>query len=141
MLLLKVFHIFFMTAWFAGIFYLPRLFVYHAMPGLLPQEHARFCLMERKLFWGIMTPSAILTVIFGFALLSQPGFSFFWKAPWLHAKLGLVMLILVYHVMCGFYWVRFSQGRNTHSSLFYRFFNEVPVLFLFAIIYLVVMKP
>lgn len=141
MLLLKVFHITFMTAWFAGLFYLPRLFVYHAMPDLLPQEHKRFCIMERKLFWGIMTPCAILTLLFGFALLGQPGFSFFWKAPWMHAKLGLVLLLVLYHISCGFYLVRFAQGRNTHSSLFYRFYNEVTIIVLFAVVYLVVMKP
>lgn len=135
MLWIKAFHIIFMVCWFAGLFYLPRLFVYHAMSDdKISQE--RFKTMERKLFYGIMTPSMILTVGLGFWLMSY-GFT----GGWLHAKLFLVAILVAYHVWCGIIINKFKQDKNPHSHVFYRWMNEVPVLFLFAIIILVVVKP
>lgn len=136
MLWIKAFHIIFMVSWFAGLFYLPRLFVYHAMSDdRVSQE--RFKLMERKLYYGIMAPAAILTILFGLWLL----YYYHPNALWLHAKLALVGLLVVYHLMCGKYRKDFLSDRNKHSHVYFRFFNEVPVLLLIAITILVVVKP
>lgn len=136
MLWIKAFHIIFMVSWFAGLFYLPRLFVYHAMSDdRVSQE--RFKLMERKLYYGIMAPAAILTILFGLWLL----YYYHPNALWLHAKLALVGLLVVYHLMCGKYRKDFLSDRNKHSHVYFRFFNEVPVLLLITIIILVVVKP
>ncbi len=139
MLLIKAFHIIFMVCWFAGIFYLPRLYVYHA-GSHDAVSLARFKVMERKLYYGIMTPSAVLTTVFGVRLLSfDPAFYF--KQPWMHAKLGLVALLWIYHGYCGVCRKRFFYDNNTHGQLFYRWLNEAPVLLLVAIVILVVVKP
>lgn len=135
MLWIKALHIIFMVTWFAGLFYLPRLFVYHAMAEDQTSIE-RFKIMERKLFYGIMTPGAVLTVFFGVWLM---GYGF--TGAWFHAKLTLVFLLVVYHVWCGMVVTKFKYDRNTRSHVFYRWMNEVPVLFLFAIIILVVVKP
>jgi protoporphyrinogen IX oxidase len=135
MLWIKSFHIIFVIAWFAALLYLPRLFVYHAM-ATDTVSIERFKIMERKLYWGIMTPSAILAVVFGLWLW---GYGF--KGGWLHAKLALVLLLMGYHAYCGKLLVDFREGRNEHSHKWYRVFNEVPVLFLVAIVILVVVKP
>jgi putative membrane protein len=135
MLWIKALHIAFMVCWFAGIFYLPRLYVYHAMSND-EVSNERFKIMERKLFWGIMTPSAVLTIVFGLWLLSYG----FW-GNWMIAKLVLVAILVIYHIWCGVVLVRFRDDRNQHSHTFYRVMNEVPVLGLFAIIILVVVKP
>ena len=137
MLWLKAFHIVFVVTWFAGLFYLPRLFVYHAVardaPGL-----ERFVLMERRLF-GIMTVGAALAVIFGVAMIvAAPGYLHF---AWLHAKLTLVVLLIAYHVWCRQLMVALRDGRNSHSQRWYRFFNEVPTVLLIAIVVLAVVKP
>jgi len=135
MLWIKALHISFMVTWFAGLFYLPRLFVYHAMSkDAISNE--RFKTMERKLFYGIMTPGAVLTVFFGGWLLSYG----FW-GNWMIAKLILVAVLIIYHIWCGVIVKQFKYDQNRHSHVFYRFFNEVPVLFMFAIIILVVVKP
>ena len=139
MLWVKAFHIIFMVTWFAGIFYLPRLFVYHAMSDDAPSNE-RFKLMERKLFYGIMTPGAVLTLVFGVWLLSY-NLSAYMKMGWMHAKLGLVFFLIIYHLICGKYLKDFTHDRNKHSHVFYRWFNEVPVLILIAIVILVVVKP
>jgi len=139
MLWIKAFHIIFMVCWFAGLFYLPRLFVYHAM-SVDNTSKQRFKIMERKLFYGIMTPSMILTIGFGLWLmygLTNYGFS----GGWLHAKLFVVALLLVYHFWCGVILNKFKQDKNTHNHVFLRWMNEVPVLFLFVIIILAVVKP
>ena len=135
MLWIKSFHIIFMVTWFAGLFYLPRLFVYHAMSkDKISLE--RFVIMERKLFFGIMTPGGIITIILGFWLLDY-GYS----GLWLNIKLLLVLLLVIYHVYCFKYLMDFKHNRNKHSHIFFRWFNEVPVILLIAIILLVELKP
>jgi putative membrane protein len=136
MLWIKSFHIIFMVTWFAGLFYLPRLFVYHAMSDDQPSID-RFKIMERKLFYGIMTPGAIITVVLGFWLWFGYGFS----GGWLHAKVALVLILVAYHVWCGKLMIDFKHDRNTKTHVWYRWFNEVPVAFLIAIIILVELKP
>lgn len=136
MLWLKWLHICFMVTWFAGLFYLPRLFVYHAMSDD-QISNERFKIMERKLYYGIMTPGAVLTALFGLWLWLGYGFS----GGWLHAKLFLVLVLVFYHLWCGKLLNDFKHDRNKHSHIFYRWFNEFPVLILFAIVYLVIFKP
>jgi len=138
MLWVKSLHIIFMVTWFAGLFYLPRLFVYHAMA----EDRAsieRFKVMERKLFWGIMTPGAALTIAFGVWLW----LGWFRGAftSWFHAKLALVALLVGYHAWCARLLRDFAAERNTKSHVWLRWFNEVPVLILFATVFLVVLKP
>jgi putative membrane protein len=135
MLWIKAFHIIFMVTWFAGLFYLPRLFVYHAMGGD-ETSLQRFQLMERKLF-GIMTLGAVLTAVFGAWLWLGYGFS----GGWLNAKLVLVALLIVYHAYLGKVMRDFRQGLNRHSHVFYRWLNEIPAVMLVAIVVLVVVKP
>ncbi|KTD08200.1 putative membrane protein [Legionella jamestowniensis DSM 19215] len=139
MLTIKAFHIIAMVAWFAGLFYLPRLFVYHAQAtDTISIE--RFKVMERRLYYGITWPAAIITTILGLTLiLFNP--SYYLKAGWMHAKLGLVALLWVYHLTCGHFRRLFAREKNTNSSKFYRVFNELPTLFLMAIVLLVVLKP
>jgi putative membrane protein len=136
MLWIKSFHIIFMVTWFAGLFYLPRLFVYHAMSEDAASRE-RFKVMERKLFFGIMTPGAVLTVVFGLWLWLGYGF----KGGWLHAKLALVAVLVVYHAYCGKLMTDFRHDRNRHGHVFYRWMNELPVLLLIAIILLVELQP
>nr|WP_298169766.1 protoporphyrinogen oxidase HemJ [uncultured Pseudomonas sp.] len=136
---LKALHIIAVVCWFAGLFYLPRLFVYHAMSED-ETSRERFCTMERKLYRGIMLPSMIATLIFGIWLISlNPGYYF--SQGWMHAKLALVVLLIAYHHICGAQLKRFVRGENQRSHVFYRWFNEAPVLALLAIVILVVVKP
>ena len=133
---LKALHIVSVVSWFAGLFYLPRLFVYHAMA----EDRAgieRFKIMERKLYYGIMTPGAVFTIAFGLWLWLGYGFS----GGWLYAKLALVALLVAYHLWCGRLLADFAADRNTRSHIWLRWFNEAPVLLLFATIILVVVKP
>ncbi|MEX0607461.1 MAG: protoporphyrinogen oxidase HemJ [Halofilum sp. (in: g-proteobacteria)] len=140
MLWLKAFHVIFMVTWFAGLFYLPRLFVYHAMIESDEPGHRRLCTMERKLFWGIMTPGAVLTALFGVALMiGYGGAVAYWG--WLHAKLALVLLLIVFHVWCGVLVSDFAANRNRHDHVWYRWFNEVPTVLLIAIVILAVVRP
>ncbi len=136
---LKALHIIAMVCWFAGLFYLPRLFVYHAMSeDEISRE--RFCTMERKLYRGIMLPSMIATLAFGIWLISlNPGYYF--SQGWMHAKLTLVVLLIAYHHICGAQLKRFARSENQRDHVFYRWFNEAPVLALLAIVILVVVKP
>jgi len=136
----KAFHIIFMVTWFAALFYLPRLFVYHAM---CDDEvgNARFKVMERKLYRGIMTPSAILTLFFGGWLLSFYSLEAIGAMHWLHAKLLLVLVLFVYHGYCGRLLKQFSADANQKTHVFYRWFNEFPVLLLIAIVILAIVKP
>jgi len=140
MLWVKAFHIIFMVTWFAGLFYLPRLFVYHAMSEDSASRE-RFKIMERKLYYGIMTPGAVLTIGFGIWLLVDYAWAAWHSAGWLHVKLALVLLLIGYHLWCGKLVGDFARDRNRHSHRWYRVFNEVPVLFLIAIVILVVVKP
>lgn len=136
MLWIKSLHIIFMVTWFAGLFYLPRLFVYHAMSDDAPSIE-RFKIMERKLYYGIMTPGAILTILFGLWLWLGYGIS----GGWLHAKLALVIVLIAYHVNCGKLLADFKYDRNRHGHVYYRWFNEIPVIILIAVVVLVVVKP
>jgi len=136
MLWIKAFHIFFMVTWFAGLFYLPRLFVYHALTGDAAGRE-RFKVMERKLYYGIMAPGAVLTIVFGTWLWLGYGIS----GAWLHAKLALVAVLIVYHLWCGKLLNDFKHDRNTHSHLWYRWFNEFPVVVLITAVILAVVKP
>ncbi len=140
MLWVKAFHIIFMVTWFAGLFYLPRLFVYHAMAddGVSLE---RFKVMERKLFYGIMTPGAALTIVLGVWLLWDYAWEAYSHSGWLHAKMMLVALLVVYHVYCGKLLLDFKHGRNRRGHVFFRWLNELPVLALIAIIILVVVRP
>jgi len=135
MLLYKTLHIIFMVTWFAGLFYLPRLYVYHAQAEDQISKD-RFKIMERKLFWGIMTPGAVLTVLFGVLLIEYHGMSY-----WLKMKILLVFVLALYHVWCGVLLEKFKTDSNSHSHVWYRIFNEVPVIFLVVIVALVVYKP
>lgn len=135
----KALHLIFMVAWFAGIFYLPRLFVYHA-ESVEPKVHAQLLIMERRLLYFI-TPFAILTFIFGFAMLWIYGFDWLRNSPWMHIKLLLLVALAGYHVFCFKLLARMKANPHAHSGRWFRFFNEVPVLALFAIIILAVIKP
>ena len=136
MLWIKAFHIIFMVTWFAGLFYLPRLFVYHALAEDQTSIE-RFKIMERKLFFGIMTPGALLTIVFGLWLWLGYGIS----GGWLHGKLALVTVLIAYHAYCGKLLSDFKHDRNRHGHVFYRWLNELPVLILAAVVILVVVKP
>ena len=135
MLWVKSFHIIFVVSWFAGLFYLPRIFVNHAM-ATEPAEIARLKLMERKLY-RFVTPIGALAILFGFWLSFGYGFS----GGWLHTKTALVMLLAAYHLYCGHLVKVFAQDRNIRSHVWFRFFNEVPVLVLIAVVILVTVKP
>ena len=136
MLWIKSLHVIFMVTWFAGLFYLPRLFVYHAMSqDSISIE--RFKIMERKLFYGIMTPGGVLTVIFGLWMWLGYGIT----GGWMHIKFALVVVLIAYHIYCGKLLNDFKSDRNTRSHVFYRWFNEFPVLLMVAIIMLVIAKP
>jgi putative membrane protein len=137
MLWLKALHLIFMVTWFAGLFYLPRLFVYHAMS----EDQAsidRFKIMERKLFFGIMTPGMVLTLVFGIAMLVTVNY---WGQLWLTIKLILIGVLIIYHLYCGKLVKDFKLDRNTRSHVFYRWFNEFPVLILIAVVLLAVLRP
>ncbi|HQZ46145.1 MAG TPA: protoporphyrinogen oxidase HemJ [Usitatibacteraceae bacterium] len=136
MLWIKSFHIVFLVAWYAGLFYLPRLFVYHAMAADEPSRE-RFKVMERKLYRGIMMPCMVLTIALGTWLWLGWGF----RGGWLHAKLALVALLLAHHFWLGAIVGRFAREANTRSHVFYRWINEIPLLYLVAIVILVVVKP
>ena len=135
MLWVKALHIIFVTSWFAGLFYLPRLFVNHAM-ATDAATLERLSLMEHKLF-RFMLPLAVLALVFGLWLWLVYGIS----GGWLHAKLLLVAGLIAYHVYCGKLMRDFKFGKNTHSHVWYRWFNEAPVLILVAVVILVVVKP
>ena len=140
MLWIKSLHVMFMVTWFAGLFYLPRLFVYHAMSDDAASNE-RFKIMERKLFYGIMTPGGILTVIFGLTMLFNYAWTAYGHDLWLHIKLALVLILIAYHVYCGKLVKDFKHDRNTKSHVFYRWFNEFPVLILVGVIFLVYLRP
>lgn len=139
MLWFKALHLIFMVTWFAGLFYLPRLFVYHAAcndaPGL-----ARFKVMERKLYI-IMTIGAVLTLIFGIGVLISGGYLNGPLPLWLKFKLPLLAVLGVYHWHCGTVVNKFKDDANSHSHVFYRWYNEAPAIFLVAIVILAVLRP
>ncbi len=139
MLWVKAFHVIFMVTWFSGIFYLPRLYVYHALAkDTLSIEH--FKIMERRLYYGIMTPAGILTTFFGIWLLMY-NLSGYLQQGWLQLKLLLVVILWIYHLYCGHLRKVFRDDRNQRSDKFYRIFNELPVFLLVAIVILVIVRP
>jgi putative membrane protein len=136
----KAFHLIFMVCWFAGLFYLPRLFVYHAdATDFISLE--RFKVMGSRLYYGIMTPSALLTFFCGLGMLHARGIEAYHGQMWLDVKAALLLTLIVYHLFCGRYLKQFRQDVNQHSALFYRWFNEYPALVLVAIIVLTVVRP
>jgi len=140
MLWVKAFHIIAMVTWFSGLFYLPRLFVYHAMSkDSISQE--RFKLMERKLYYGIMTPGALVTIGLGIWLLYSYAWQLYKHTLWLHLKLALVVVLILYHLYCDYLRRQLQQNRNRHSHVFYRWINEFPVLLLIAIVIVTVVRP
>lgn len=139
MLWVKAFHIIFMVTWFAGLFYLPRLFVYHA-EAKDNISNERFKIMERKLYFGIATPGAIITIGLGLWLVHILGYTLL-SSFWLQAKLALIALLVVYHIYCGKLLLDFKHDKNRHGHVWYRWFNELPVLILIAIILLVELQP
>lgn len=148
MLWIKALHVISLVCWFAGLFYLPRLFVYHAMAEKNSESDTteatcieRFKIMERKLYYGITMPSMVATWLTGGWLLYSYAWMAYSSMGWLHAKITLVVLLTVYHFSMGYYYRRFRDNQNRKSHVFYRFYNEVPVLFLIAIIILVMVKP
>jgi len=140
MLWIKAVHIVFMVTWFAGLFYLPRLYVYHAMSDDAVSND-RFKIMERKLYYGIMTPGAIITIALGVWMLIDYAWAAYVHTFWLHIKLALVALLIGYHIYCGQLLQDFKHDRNRHSHVFYRWLNEAPVLVLIAVVLLAVVKP
>lgn len=140
MLWFKALHIIFMVTWFAGLFYLPRLFVYHAMSDDQISIE-RFKIMERKLFYGIMTPGALLTIIFGLCTFFSVGIAAYEEQLWIYIKFGIIALLIVYHFYCWLLLQDFKYDRNKHSHIWYRWFNEAPVLMLVSIIILAVVRP
>jgi len=137
--IVKSAHVVFMVTWFAGLFYLPRLFVYHAMAA--PDDRVgieRFKVMERKLYFGIMTPGAVLTIAFGLWMWLGYGVT----GGWLHAKVALVAVLIALHVYLGVLLRAFAADRNRHGHVYYRWLNEIPALpILIAVVYLVIAKP
>ena len=138
MLWLKAFHIIFVVCWFAGLFYLPRIFVYYAA-----SEHqvvrAQLAVMSRKLY-RFVTPFMIIAIALGLAMIATNP-DYYLQAKWMWAKLGGVAVLFIYHLQCGRYVYAINNNLNKRSHVFYRFFNEVPVLFLFGIVILAVIKP
>jgi putative membrane protein len=138
MLWLKAFHIIFVVCWFAGLFYLPRIFVYYAA-----SEHqvvrAQLAVMSRKLY-RFVTPLMIIAIALGLAMIATNP-DYYLQSKWMWAKLGGVAVLFVYHLQCGRYVYAINNNLNKRSHVFYRFFNEVPVLFLFGIVILAVLKP
>ena len=135
---LKALHLIFVVCWFAGLFYLPRLLVHYA-DCEHPETKARLALMAHKLY-RFVTPFLWLTVLFGSALILS-NHDYYLRAGWLWLKLAGVAFLIGYHFQCGRYVRAVNEGRNQHGHVYYRFFNEIPVLFLFAIVLLAVLKP
>jgi putative membrane protein len=137
---IKSLHIISMVAWMAGLLYLPRLYVYHAMAPIASDGSATFKVMERRLFRGIMNPAMGATWLFGVALAGTPGVVD-WRMGWIWAKLGLVAGLTIFHSLLGRWQTAFSADCNTHSTRFFRRINELPTVALIAIVFLVVVKP
>ena len=139
MLWIKAFHIIFMVAWFSGLFYLPRIFVYHS-DSIDDISCQRFVVMEKKLYYYIMWPAGLLTTFLGGLLLflSWPAYV---HAIWMHIKLLLVVFVWCFHLSCGFFYKRFASNQQVRPSTFFRFFNEIPTVLLMAIVFLVVLQP
>jgi len=137
---LKAWHLIGMVTWFAGLFYLPRLFVYHAMSDDKASKD-RFKVMERKLYYGITTPGGIFTLALGLWMLYDYAWTAWGGHLWLTVKLLLIGLLIAYHLYCGKLVADFKHDRNTRSHVWFRWFNELPVLALIAIVLLAVLRP
>ena len=138
MLWLKAFHLIFMVCWFAGLFYLPRILVYFAA-NEDAATRAQLAIMARKLY-RFVTPFMLLTIVFGVALIgTNPGY--YLASIWLWAKLAGVACLVLYHLQCGRYVRDANADNNRHGHVFFRFFNEIPVIFLFTIVILAVVRP
>ena len=138
-LYLKVFHLAGAFAWFAALFYLPRLFVYHSQ-ATDEISIQRFKVMEKRLYRGIMTPASLLTLVLGLWLTAL-SWTAYASADWFWLKIGFVFLLFGYHGWCGRMVRTFANDENARSHVFYRWFNEVPLLFLVIILILAVVKP
>ncbi|MBM93536.1 MAG: TIGR00701 family protein [Legionellales bacterium] len=138
MIVSKIIHLIAMVTWFSGLFYLPRLFVYHAS-ATDAISLARFKVMERKLYYGITWPGACVTTLAGGGLLHQMPQLI--TQPWMQLKMLCLCALWAYHLMCGHYLKAFKEDRAPYTHIFYRWFNEIPVIFLIAIITLAVQKP
>jgi putative membrane protein len=137
---LKAWHLIGMVTWFAGLFYLPRLFVYHAMSeDEISRE--RFKVMERKLYYGITTPGGLFTLFFGLWMLYDYAWAAWGGQLWLTLKLILIGLLIAYHLYCGKLVADFREDRNRRSHVWFRWFNELPVLILIGVVLLAVLKP
>lgn len=139
MLYVKAFHVIAMVAWFAGLFYLPRLFVYHAEASDAVSI-SRFKVMERRLYYGITWPAALFTTLLGITLILYAP-SYYLNAGWMHAKLLFVLLLWIYHLLCGHYLRLFKRDECRKSTYFFRMLNEIPTVLLIVIIVLVIVKP
>jgi putative membrane protein len=136
---LKALHVIAMVCWFAGLFYLPRLYVYHC--SVQDNDgYWRFCTMEYKLYFYIMWPAALLTAAFGFALIHLD-YATYSQAMWLHVKLTLALFLGIFHLALGKWFFAFRARRNLHTERFYRWMNEVPTIFLIAMVLLAFVKP
>ena len=138
MLWLKAFHIIFVVCWFAGLFYLPRLFVYYAASEH-PETRQQLAVMARRLY-RFVTPFMFIAIALGLAMIAQNP-AYYLHANWMWLKLAGVTFLVVYHIQCGRYVRAINADSDRHSHVFYRFFNEVPVIFLFVIVLLAVLKP
>jgi protoporphyrinogen IX oxidase len=138
-LILKALHLIMITCWFAGLFYLPRLFVYHHQAEVGSKMYDTFVIMERKLLMIIMFPSMIITVLLGLALVYIDEISSI--TGWFHVKVSLVALLVVYQYMLSRYQKDFAKGQNKHSEKFYRIINEIPAIILVLCVLLAVCKP
>jgi len=137
---LKFIHLSFVVAWFSGLFYLPRLFVYHSQtPDEIGQK--RFKVMERKLYYYITFPASLIVLVTGAAMIYEHGHEFFKVNTWLHMKLVFVLGLFIFQGLCWRWMRAFAENKNLHSSKFYRIANEFPTLMLLGIMYLVVFRP
>lgn len=137
--ILKTLHLVSMVSWFAALFYLPRLFVYHASAED-QISHERFIIMERKLYRGIMTPAMIATIVFG-VWMAVVNWSYLKTQGWFHTKMLLAVLLIGYHHVCLAHLKRFARSENTKSHVYFRWFNEAPVIFLLLMVGLAVIRP
>ena len=138
MLWLKAFHIIFVVCWFAGLFYLPRIFVYYAASEQR-ETRQQLAVMARRLY-RFVTPFMLIAIALGLAMIALAP-AYYLHATWLWLKLAGVAFLVIYHFQCGRYVRAINADADRHSQVFYRFFNEVPVIFLFAIVLLAVLKP
>lgn len=137
---IKAFHVMSVMAWMAGLFYLPRLFVYHCQVAAGSEESERFKIMERRLLRAITTPAMISSLLFGMLLVSIPGVVN-WSSGWWHVKMAALLGMFIFHGFCARWRGEFSRDRNRHSERFYRMANEIPTVLMMVIVIMVIVKP